>query len=111
MDGGKLSIQLRNKRTANKRPNDTNNCEDMLDEKDAKEVFEQLKATVVQNDSLNDIKLKLRSTLTYRGNILKNIEINLRECFPYFFVSPELVNFNYLNFDRCASILFVLVSL
>lgn len=90
-DGGKLAINLRNQRVANKRNNNTANTEDQLDGTEADKLFETMKLTIVNNGSMDNFKSMLSQTLVYRSKLLKNIEINLREYFPYFFVSPELV--------------------
>lgn len=103
-DGGKLGIGLRNKRfqinknkadkpvgdtpKANLRATpETNNAEDVNE-------FELLKSTLVNNENMALIKVKLKLTLPYRLSLLRQIEINLLESFPYFFVSAELVRAN-----------------
>lgn len=94
-DGGKLGVQLRNQRYASKRQVTRGIEDDICDEQEAKEVIEVLKSMVVNSANMEDFKQKLRSTLTYRGNMLKEPELNLREYFPYFWVSRELVNTDY----------------
>lgn len=92
-DGGKLGIGLRYKRfKANKKrsvgsivPADPGVI-NVTDE------FELLKSTMVNNENMATIKLRLARTLQYRTTLLRQIEINLLECFPYFFVSAELVS-------------------
>lgn len=92
-DGGKLGIGLRNKRfQMNKnKPNKPN--DDTPNSNDTEEAngFELLKSTLVNNENMETIKHRLKLTLQYRLSLLRQIEINLLECFPYFFVSAELV--------------------
>lgn len=90
-DGGKLGIKLRHQRLEAKRRNTPCDEEVISDENEMEKVFQTLKSMVVDNE-IEDIKANLRKTLFYRANMLKNIDINLQECFPYFFVSYELVN-------------------
>lgn len=94
-DGGKLGIQIRNvRRGIKRRQTIVNDFEDemLLNEEQAKQEVENLKSILVNTQNMDEIKSKLRSTLVYRLDLLKQIELNLREYFPYFFVSPELVN-------------------
>lgn len=53
--------------------------------------FEILKATVITDESMDFIKEKLVRTQHYRQQMLSNLNMHLIECFPYFFVRPELV--------------------
>lgn len=89
-DGGKLGIQLRNQRFTKKRTNTSSEI-DTLDEKEAEQLFEEMKLTIVNNENMEKLKLLLAKTLPYRSKLLKDIHINLRECFPLFFVSHEMV--------------------
>lgn len=59
---------------------------------DAQIDFEILKATIVDDESMEFMKDKLILTQGYRTQILSNMRTDLRECFPYFFVRSELVN-------------------
>lgn len=58
----------------------------MFHENGMEYLFEILKSMVVQNE-MDDIRAKLRETLSYRANKLKDIDINLQEFFPYFFMN------------------------
>lgn len=94
-DGGKLGICLRNKRFANRDKFDERDQNvlliDDIDEDAAKLELEVLKSTIVNNDNMAEIQNKLKLTYSYRMNLLQELEINLREYFPYFFVSADLV--------------------
>lgn len=91
-DGGKLNIQLRNKRAATKRQHVEEHEINTLTDDEAKNMVEKLKTTVVNNQNMDAIKNMLQLTLKYRTQMLKNEQLNLREYFPYFFVSKELVS-------------------
>lgn len=54
--------------------------------------FEILKTTVVTDESMEFIKRKLIITQQYRQQMLSNLNSHLIECFPYFFIRPELVS-------------------
>lgn len=97
-DGGKLGIQLRNQRRVNKRkeaPDALNQSINTLNESDAKQLIETMKLMIVNNDNMENFKSMLAKTLQYRTELLKIIDINLREFFPYFFVSHDLVIYLY----------------
>lgn len=96
-DGGKLGICLRNKRFADKDKLDERGqnvplIDDSIDEDTAKLELEMLKSMVVNKENMIEIQNKLKLTLSYRMNLLKQLELNIREYFPYFFVSAELVS-------------------
>lgn len=97
-DGGKLSIQLRNKRYAAKK--DEKNdviASSPLSGGDAKDALEMLKSMVVNESNMHEFKRLLSLTLEYRQTKLQSEEeLNLQEYFPYFFVSTELVSFLHL---------------
>lgn len=91
-DGGKLGIQLRNKRAVAKRQHVQCQSEVELTEDEAEDMVELLKTTVVNSENMEDIKRMLTLTLNYRTQLLRKEELNLREYFPYFWVSKELVS-------------------
>lgn len=91
-DGGKLGIQMRNKRAMARRQPVQQNKETTLSDDEAKEMVEVLKSTVVSTQNMDNIKSMLASTLKYRTEMLKKEELNLREYFPYFWASKELVS-------------------
>lgn len=97
-DGGKLGIQLRNKRAAAKRQHVDEIEENGLTDAEAKEMVEVLKTTVVNNRNMDSIKNMLKSTLKYRTQMLNDEQLNLREFFPYFWVSRELVSTNIISY-------------
>lgn len=99
-DGGKLNIQLRNKRAAIKRQHVVE-PDNILTDDEAKEMVEVLKTTVVNNQNIDSIKDMLKSTLKYRTKMLKDEQLNLREYFPYFWVSKELVSINIRYYLIC----------
>lgn len=51
-----------------------------------------LKNCIIQNTDLNVIVSKLNSTRSLREGMMTNVDIDLRECFPFFFVMPGLVS-------------------
>lgn len=53
--------------------------------------LDQMKSIVVNDRNIDLIKSKLVLTVEYRTQLLKDKEVNLKEEFPYFFVSPCLV--------------------
>lgn len=57
-----------------------------------------LKTTVVTDENRNDVEEKLKLTIEYRQNLLNDVNIDLMEHFPYFFVHPKLVNYRLLYF-------------
>lgn len=83
---------MRNKRAIAKRQHVQQYEEVTLSDEEAKEVVEVLKSTAVNSQNMDNIKNMLTSTLKYRTELLKKEEINLREYFPYFWVSNELVS-------------------
>lgn len=91
-DGGKLNIQMRYKRVMAKRQHVQQDEEAILSDEEAKKMVEILKSTVVNSQNMDSIKSMLTSTLKYRTEMLKQEELNLREYFPYFWASKELVS-------------------
>lgn len=55
-----------------------------------------MKSLVVDEDALEVIKVNLRSTRTYRDQMLLDKRTDLLESFPYFFTNPSLVRFDQL---------------
>lgn len=93
-DGGKLGIGLRNKRFQMNKNKSNESIESSSSTSDIKEAddFELLKSTMVNKENMAQIKEQLKRTLQYRMSLLNQIEVNLLESFPYFFVSAELVS-------------------
>lgn len=60
-------------------------------EEDAIADFNDLKSTVVNDDNIQQIQDKLVLTRDYRLQILLNMDTDLLENFPYFFINPGLV--------------------
>lgn len=91
-DGGKLGIGLRNKRfqTNKNKPNETVEYGSSSNDIKESDDFELLKSTMVNKENMAIIKERLKRSLQYRMTLLHQIEINLLEAFPYFFVSAEL---------------------
>lgn len=54
--------------------------------------MDYLKCTVVNNDNMNQIRAKLIETMKYRSELMKDPKTDIRESFPYFFVSTDLVS-------------------
>lgn len=52
---------------------------------------ESLKATIVNEENMAEIKQKLKFTLSYRLDMMKAPELDVKESFPYFFTDPALV--------------------
>lgn len=65
------------------------NIEDQ--QKEMENHLEQLKHTVVNNQNMELIKQKLILTQNHRDELLKQIELDLKFRFPFFFTNPELV--------------------
>jgi argininosuccinate lyase len=65
--------------------------EEIDDEEILKTENMMLKSMVVNNDNMKEIMTKIRRTAKFRANMLKNIEVDLRTEFPYFFSHGELV--------------------
>lgn len=59
-----------------------------------KDDVEILKATMVTDKNMNTIKIKLRSTLSYRLKMMETPELDILESFPYFFTDSPLVKRN-----------------
>lgn len=96
-DGGKLGIQLRNKRflAKNNAGNNDAMANQPLSGEDAKDALEVLKSMIVNDSNMDELKRLLNLTLEYRRTKLQSEEeLNLKEYFPYFFVSTELVSFH-----------------
>lgn len=55
------------------------------------ELVRALKAIVANKQNIDEIKAKLRATMDYRSEMMKNEEVDLCIEFPYFFMSPDLV--------------------
>lgn len=53
---------------------------------------ESLKAIMVNAENMAEIKNKLKFTLSYRLEMMKAPELDVKESFPYFFTDPALVN-------------------
>lgn len=53
--------------------------------------IEFLKITIVNDTNLAIIKEKLKSTMSYRLEMMKTLELDVLETFPYFFTHPSLV--------------------
>lgn len=51
-----------------------------------------LKSIVVNDRNMEEIKLKLTKTASYRKKLLNKNELNLRVNFPYFYMHPQLVS-------------------
>lgn len=83
---------MRNKRAIAKRQHAQQHVEATLPDEEAKDLVEVLKSTAVNSQNMDNIKNMLKSTLKYRTELLKKEELNLREYFPYFWVSNELVS-------------------
>lgn len=101
-DGGKLSIQLRNKRFLAKKGAQKNDVavRSSLNGDEAKNAVEVLKSMLVNETNMDKFKQLLSSTLEYRRAKLESEEeLNLQEYFPYFFVSSELVMFSTSQFN------------
>lgn len=61
-------------------------------EKDKLEAaIEYLKSAIVNSDNLARIKEKMIETMTYRTKLMKDQKLDLKESFPFLFVSVELV--------------------
>lgn len=100
---GWLTARMRKRREAIRKQRDKEsarrNVDNELDpgqmeytEIEAEIDFELLKATVVDDESIEFIKDKLILTQNYRTQILSDLKTDLRECFPYFFVRSDLVS-------------------
>lgn len=70
------------------------------DEKELEHDIFLLKTTVVDEQSMPYIKMKLIATAKYRSDMLAKMELDLLETFPYFFSNPELVCMNLIKFQR-----------
>lgn len=94
-------ISKQSQATANKE-NDAH-LENVVEEIEDVEVLKSelmlLKSMVVNSENLAEIKLKICQTAKYRAEMLKNIKVDLRTEFPYFFAHGELVK--HFNFNWC----------
>lgn len=70
---------------------ETINLNNEYNDDQAQEDLRLLKGIVVNDQNMDEIKLKLAKTADYRAKILKIKEIDLRVEFPYFFTHPRLV--------------------
>lgn len=63
-----------------------------LDNNEAKSVIASLKSIAVSPETIAEVMQKLEITREYRQNVLlSNMELNLKQEFPYFFTHPDLV--------------------
>lgn len=51
-----------------------------------------LKSAAVNKDNMSEIMEKIKSTSSYRREMLGDVSIDLLESFPYFFTNPKLVS-------------------
>lgn len=105
-NGGFLGEALKNYREQHKKKT-TNNCENSnvaeeninaVDDGVNLQEVEILKALMITQCNMDEIKTKLTSTRAFRRQMLSAPEVDLREKFPYFFVCPQLVIYaNYFS--------------
>lgn len=90
---------MRNARTAEKKrkmsiSNSIANNESVLsviDTADEESDVQFLKLAVVDKTIAPEFKAKLQATLSYRWEMMKTPELDLKETFPYFFTNPSVV--------------------
>lgn len=63
-----------------------------IDPNTAKNEVDLLKEIIVNPQNMDVIKEKLRLTVKYRSEMVKNKSTDLLQCFPYFFTNAELVS-------------------
>lgn len=66
-----------------------------------KDLVESMKNMVVNNDTIDEIKEKLKTTREFRRKMLADKAIDLIENFQYFFVSLDLILFEYQDRFAC----------
>lgn len=72
--------------------------ENIDERKTMAEDFLFLKTTILTKENIDEVKEKLKATVEYRDDLLKDENLDLKEHFPYFFVQPRLVNFSLFYF-------------
>lgn len=66
----------------------------VIDTADVESDVQFLKFAVVDKTIPPEFEAKLQATLSYRWEMMKTPELDLKETFPYFFTSPSLVGKN-----------------
>lgn len=99
IDGGMIGIALKNSRRADRMRNrlsvprtvivETANEED---DAAAIESMNYLKALVVNDQNMDEIKQQLINTQAYRSKLMRDVDTDIKEEFPFFFADPKLVN-------------------
>lgn len=69
-----------------------NETEIELSDEESKEILLFLKSLIVSNENMDMLLAKLDATRSYRSKLMIQMELNLKEEFPYFFTNPELVD-------------------
>lgn len=105
-DGGWLNSRIKNVRDAQSKIKQKQMVEvnesssenvgsanqEKLDNSEAKSVIATLKSIAVGPETIAEIMQKLEITREYRKDLLlSNMELNLKQEFPYFFTHPDLV--------------------
>lgn len=55
--------------------------------------IDYLKCTMVNNSNMNQIREKLVETLNYRMALMNDPKLDIKETFPFFFMSTDLVRY------------------
>lgn len=84
-------MKERNSRRANKRKSEA--PESDQSDHDITEDLQFLKSVIVNPDNMNAIRQKLKSTLDSRIEMVRDLNVDLLENFPFFFSNPQTVNF------------------
>lgn len=84
-NGGYLGLRQKNSRRSKKRNHDEIDNDSIMDDLDS------LKSTVVNKQNVDFIREKLKSTLNYRVEMMRDLSTDLLENFPFFFSNPEMV--------------------
>lgn len=89
-DGGYLGKRIRNSNIGNRGVNKAKENENVV--KLIEEDLLFLKTSVVNEDTVDIIKLKLKETAKSRLHMMLSPKMDLIEHFPFFYTHPELVS-------------------
>lgn len=87
-NGGYLGLKERNHRRL-KRKSEV--LESDQSDQNITEDLEYLKSAIVNADNMDTIRKKLKSTERYRMEMVRDLNVDLLENFPFFFTHPETV--------------------
>lgn len=87
-----MGIRAKNQRVADKKKNMVHRRSvRILQSDECKQHIEDLKTIVINDENTALVEDKLKATMKYRADLMKAMELDLLETFPYFFTHSKLV--------------------